>query len=135
MRKIRYENVALLALAAVFSVIATVVLSGFLEPSQPPAVAAVQIGEPREDAGPARERAERPRRGRGTADASRRADGPSRARPNAGQAAPSREPRRAPSPQPSQAPRPEPTPLQPIAPAEPDDDASGEQAEADDAED
>ena len=38
----------MLVVAVIFSAIAIPVLSGFLEPSQPPAVAAVQIGDPRD---------------------------------------------------------------------------------------
>jgi hypothetical protein len=43
---IRNETSLVLVVTVVFSAIAIPVLSGFLEPSQPPAVAAVQIGEP-----------------------------------------------------------------------------------------
>jgi hypothetical protein len=45
---IRNETSLVLVIAVVFSAIAIPVLSGFLEPSQPPAVAAVQIGDPRD---------------------------------------------------------------------------------------
>jgi hypothetical protein len=45
---IRNEASFVLVVAAVFSAVAIPVLSGFLEPSQPPAVAAVQIGDPRD---------------------------------------------------------------------------------------
>jgi hypothetical protein len=45
---IRNETSLVLVVAVVFSAVAIPVLSGFLEPSQPPAVAAVQIGDPRE---------------------------------------------------------------------------------------
>jgi hypothetical protein len=121
MRTIRHENVALLTMAAVFSVVATVVLSGFLEPSQPPAVAAVEIGDPRESQSRAREREERPRR-----------DAGERRRAERQEAAPPQEAR--PAPQPEAAPQAKPAPLLPIAPAESDDDA-GEPAEADDDED
>jgi hypothetical protein len=48
---IRNEASLVLVVAVVFSGIAIPVLSGFLEPSQPPAVAAVQIGTPGDDAG------------------------------------------------------------------------------------
>jgi hypothetical protein len=50
---IRNETSLVLVVAVVFSAVAIPVLSGFLEPSQPPAVAAIQIGEPREGAGDA----------------------------------------------------------------------------------
>jgi hypothetical protein len=50
---IRNETSLILVVAVVFSAVAIPVLSGFLEPSQPPAVAAVQIGEPRDDGGDA----------------------------------------------------------------------------------
>jgi hypothetical protein len=50
---IRNETSLVLIVAVIFSAIAIPALSGFLEPSQPPAVAAVQIGEPREDGGDA----------------------------------------------------------------------------------
>jgi hypothetical protein len=155
MRTIRYENVALLAMAAIFSVVATVVLSGFLEPSQPPAVAAVQIGEPRENAAAIRDagKAEPARR----ADARKRADrgpGGTSPRPDDGPAAESRgssagvssapagprtqAPSRAGSPAPSKqrsaSPEPQQAPLLPIAPADPDDpeDDAAEASEADD---
>ena len=45
---IRNEASFVLVVAMIFSAIAIPVLSGFLEPSQPPAVAAVQIGDPRD---------------------------------------------------------------------------------------
>jgi hypothetical protein len=45
---IRNETSLVLAIAVIFSAVAIPVLSGFLEPSQPPAVAAVQIGDPRD---------------------------------------------------------------------------------------
>jgi hypothetical protein len=138
MRTIRYENVALLTMAAIFSVVATVVLSGFLEPSQPPAVAAVEIGEPRDGQESARERGERPRRGgaegtraeRGQAErgqavrtrAERTRAERRRAERRQG-AAPAQQAR------PEPAPEAQPAPLLPIAPAEPDDDA-GEAADA-----
>jgi hypothetical protein len=44
---IRNETSLVLVIAVIFSGIAIPVLSGFLEPSQPPAVAAVQIGGPK----------------------------------------------------------------------------------------
>jgi hypothetical protein len=44
---IRNETSLVLVVAVIFSAVAIPVLSGFLEPSQPPAVAAVQIGDPR----------------------------------------------------------------------------------------
>jgi hypothetical protein len=47
---IRNETSLILVVAVIFSAVAIPVLSGFLEPSQPPAVAAVQIGEPPESA-------------------------------------------------------------------------------------
>jgi hypothetical protein len=50
---IRNETSLVLVVAVIFSAIAIPVLSGFLEPSQPPAVAAVQIGDPRDGAGDA----------------------------------------------------------------------------------
>lgn len=52
---IRNETSILLVAAAAFTGAAIPVLSGFLEPSQPPAVAAVQIADPRDDRGPGRE--------------------------------------------------------------------------------
>jgi hypothetical protein len=45
---VRNETSLILVVAVIFSAIAIPVLSGFLEPSQPPAVAAVQIGDPRD---------------------------------------------------------------------------------------
>lgn len=45
---IRNETSLVLVVAVIFSAVAIPVLSGFLEPSQPPAVAAVQIGVPRD---------------------------------------------------------------------------------------
>jgi hypothetical protein len=45
---IRNETSLVLVVAVIFSAVAIPVLSGFLEPSQPPAVAAVVIGDPRE---------------------------------------------------------------------------------------
>jgi hypothetical protein len=48
---LRNETSLVLVVAVTFSAIAIPVLSGFLEPSQPPAVAAVQIGDPRDDEG------------------------------------------------------------------------------------
>jgi hypothetical protein len=45
---IRNETSLVLAVAVIFSGVAIPVLSGFLEPSQPPAVATVQIGDPRD---------------------------------------------------------------------------------------
>ena len=50
---IRNETSLVLVVAVIFSAVAIPVLSGFLEPSQPPAVAAVQIGDPRDDDGDA----------------------------------------------------------------------------------
>jgi hypothetical protein len=50
---IRNETSLVLVVAVVLSAVAIPVLSGFLEPSQPPAVAAVQIADPREGAGAA----------------------------------------------------------------------------------
>jgi hypothetical protein len=47
---IRNETSLVLIVAVIFSAIAIPVLSGFLEPSQPPAVAAVQIGDGTGDA-------------------------------------------------------------------------------------
>lgn len=43
------ETSLVLVVALIFSAIAIPVLSGFLEPSQPPPVAAIQIGDPRDD--------------------------------------------------------------------------------------
>jgi hypothetical protein len=56
---VRNETSLIFVVAVIFSAIAIPVLSGFLEPSQPPAVAAVQIGDPRDrpvrdDGAPAR---------------------------------------------------------------------------------
>jgi hypothetical protein len=48
---IRNETSLVLVVAVIFTAVAIPVLSGFLEPSQPPAVGAVKIGEPRDDAG------------------------------------------------------------------------------------
>jgi hypothetical protein len=45
-KPIRNETSLILVVALIFSGIAIPVLSGFLEPSQPPGVAAVQIGDP-----------------------------------------------------------------------------------------
>jgi hypothetical protein len=45
---IRNETSLILVVAVILSAVAIPVLSGFLEPSQPPAVAAVQIGDPRD---------------------------------------------------------------------------------------
>jgi hypothetical protein len=64
---IRNETSLVLVVAVIFTAVAIPVLSGFLEPSQPPAVAAVQIGNPnagaddaaRDDGAPATERAPR----------------------------------------------------------------------------
>jgi hypothetical protein len=50
---IRNETSLVLVVAVIFSAVAIPVLSGFLEPSQPPAVAAVQIGDPRDSDGDA----------------------------------------------------------------------------------
>jgi hypothetical protein len=50
---IRNETSLVLVVAVIFTAVAIPVLSGFLEPSQPPAVAAVQIGDPRDGAGDA----------------------------------------------------------------------------------
>jgi hypothetical protein len=47
---IRNEASFVLVVAVIFSGVAIPVLTGFLEPSQPPAVAAVEIGDPREGA-------------------------------------------------------------------------------------
>jgi hypothetical protein len=47
---IRNETSLVLVVAVIFSAVAIPVLSGFLEPSQPPAVAVVQIGQPRDAA-------------------------------------------------------------------------------------
>jgi hypothetical protein len=49
---IRNDTSVLLVAAAAFTGAAIPVLSEFLGPSQPPAVAAIQIGIPSEDAGP-----------------------------------------------------------------------------------
>ena len=50
---IRNETSLVLVVAVIFSAVAIPVLSGFLEPSRPPAVGAVQIGDPRDGAGEA----------------------------------------------------------------------------------
>jgi hypothetical protein len=50
---IRNETSLVLVVAVIFSAIAIPALSGFLEPSQPPAVAAVQIGNPSDAGGDA----------------------------------------------------------------------------------
>jgi hypothetical protein len=52
---IRNETSLVLVVAVIFSAVAIPVLSGFLEPSQPPAVAAVQIGDPRDGDSDARD--------------------------------------------------------------------------------
>ena len=49
----RNEASLLLVIAAIVSGAAIAILSGFLEPSQPPAVAAIQIGDPRDNVAPA----------------------------------------------------------------------------------
>ena len=51
MNPIRNETSLVLVVAVIFTAVAIPVLSGFLEPSQPPAVGAVQIGDPREKTG------------------------------------------------------------------------------------
>jgi hypothetical protein len=87
---IRNETSLVLVVAVVFSAVAIPVLSGFLEPSQPPAVAAIQIGEPRDRAGDAArdDGAGEPGADRGEpADAQRRRPAPRRANP--AQSAPS----------------------------------------------
>ena len=43
---IRNETSLVLVVTVIFTAVAIPVLSGFLEPSQPPAVAAVEIGDP-----------------------------------------------------------------------------------------
>jgi hypothetical protein len=48
---IRNETSLVLMVAVIFSAIAIPALSGFLEPSQPPAVASVQIGNPHDGGG------------------------------------------------------------------------------------
>jgi hypothetical protein len=45
---VRNETSLIFVVAVIFSAIAIPVLSGFLDPSPPPAVAAVQIGDPRD---------------------------------------------------------------------------------------
>lgn len=55
----RNYTALLLTIAAIFSAAAIQVFSGFLEPSQPPAVAVVQMGGPRDDADGERRAAER----------------------------------------------------------------------------
>jgi hypothetical protein len=45
---IRNETSLILVVAVIFSAVAIPVLSGFLEPSQPPAVAAIEIGDQRD---------------------------------------------------------------------------------------
>jgi hypothetical protein len=47
-KPIRNETSFVLVVALIFTAVAIPVLSGFLEPSQPPAVAAVEIGDPRD---------------------------------------------------------------------------------------
>jgi hypothetical protein len=89
---IRNETSLVLVVAVVFSAVAIPVLSGFLEPSQPPAVAAIQIGEPREGAGDAarNDAAGEPGADRGeprAAEAQRRRAAPRQANP--AQSAPS----------------------------------------------
>jgi hypothetical protein len=46
--QIRNETSLVLVVAVIFTAVAIPVLSGFLEPSQPPAVAAVEIEDPRD---------------------------------------------------------------------------------------
>jgi hypothetical protein len=60
MNPIRNETSLVLVVAVILSAVAIPVLSGFLEPSQPPAVAAVQIGDPRDGAGNADDGAPEP---------------------------------------------------------------------------
>jgi hypothetical protein len=89
---IRNETSLVLVVAVVFSAVAIPVLSGFLEPSQPPAVAAIQIGEPRESTGDAARNDAADESGADTrepraADAKRRRPAPRQANP--AQAAPS----------------------------------------------
>jgi hypothetical protein len=45
---IRNETSLVLVVTVIFTAVTIPVLSGFLEPSQPPAVAAVEIGDPRD---------------------------------------------------------------------------------------
>jgi hypothetical protein len=89
---IRNETSLVLVVAVIFSAVAIPVLSGFLEPSQPPAVGAVQIGTPREAAGGAVRDDGAPapsERQRGTREPRPAADDrPQRRRPAPRQAAP-----------------------------------------------
>jgi hypothetical protein len=73
MNPIRNETSLILVVAVTFSAIAIPALSGFLEPSQPPAVAAVQIGDPR-DGDAARGDDDDAARGGGTPSRSTRAE-------------------------------------------------------------
>jgi hypothetical protein len=50
---LRNETSLVLVVAVILSAVAIPVFSGFLEPSQPPAVAAVQIADPRDGPGDA----------------------------------------------------------------------------------
>jgi hypothetical protein len=85
---IRNETSLVLVVAVVFSAVAIPVLSGFLEPSQPPAVAAIQIGEPRNGAGDAaRDEPGADRGERRATDGQRRRPAPRQANP--AQSAPS----------------------------------------------
>jgi len=92
---IRNETSLVLVVAVIFSAVAIPVLSGFLEPSQPPAVAAVQIGDPRnsdsdasrDDGAPANEPATGEPRPAGDDQAKRRRPAPRPAAP--AQSAPS----------------------------------------------
>jgi hypothetical protein len=45
---VRNETSLVLVVAVIFTAVAIPVLSGFFEPSQPPAVAAIEIGDPRD---------------------------------------------------------------------------------------
>jgi hypothetical protein len=75
---IRNETSLVLVVAVIFSAIAIPALSGFLEPSQPPAVAAVQVGNAQDSGG---------------SDAVRDDGGPAKSREPASQPKPERESR------------------------------------------
>lgn len=83
------ETALVLIVAALFSAGAIAVLSGFLEPSQPPGVGAVKIGEPREGAPAADDRGAREGRATPPAREGTRQKAPSAPRERLTQPAPS----------------------------------------------
>jgi hypothetical protein len=123
------ETALLLVAAAIFSAAAIPVLTGFLEPSQPPAVAAVEIGVPRDGSDRARGSDARPRPARRNRDADRRRPAVKRDARRAPARSSSRE-RPAQPAAPAQ-PAPAPAPAAPAAP--PDDDVSDDGGDGEDA--